>query len=447
MAEIPETQFATIGNDRIAYQVIGDGPIDLIYSVGPWGHLDVEWEDPNVVRFIRRLASFCRVIRFNARGSGLSDPRPPDGRTWDVVWAEDLLAVLNAADSEKAAVMDTSASSAFLVIPFAVKHPNRVTKLILQTPAAHLIREPGYPEGLPRETMERFLGFTSRHWGTEKWSIANCPSLANKPRAARWYAKWQRATSSPKIAADNFRLHLELDVRNLLDKVQTSTLVIVRSHCKWIPPELGRYVAGRIRDARLVEVPGSDGPPFWETPELVLSHIEEFLTGVRSGGEAERSLVAVLFTDIVDSTKRAAELGDQSWRELLDRHDEIQRQQVGLYKGHIVDSAGDGTFATFGRPDHAIDCAQALIAALVEEDVQIRVGIHFGDVELRDDGRVGGMTAHIGARLLALAQPGEILVSNVVQGILIGSRVKFCSRGVHQLKGVPGEWPLFALGQ
>jgi class 3 adenylate cyclase len=304
-----------------------------------------------------------------------------------------------------------------------------------------------YPAGYPAEALAGFSGFVRKHFGTERFARTQNPSVAEDERAVRWQAKYARALGSPKAVAENFAIQSERDVRPVLSTVTVPTLVMTRSHCAWASVAQGRYIAEHVAGARFEELPGTDYLPYWETPDPILDHVEEFLTGSRRGSEADRMLAAVLFTDIVDSTRRAAELGDAAWRALLDRHEEILREQLGLFRGRLVDTAGDGVFAIFDRPDRAIECAQALHAALAKLKLAIRAGIHFGDVELRGDGRVGGMTVHIGARVQALAKAGEILVSRTVHDILVGSRLRFVERGAYELKGVPGRWDVCAVGE
>jgi class 3 adenylate cyclase len=444
MTAIPETRFATVGDDRVAYQVMGDGPRDLIFSEGQWSHLDLCWEIPAMAHFFRRLASFSRLIRFDMRGTGLSDPRPAPARDVQRHWAEDAMAVLRACRSSVAAIAGFNDIGP-LALPFAAAYPEHVSGLVLINTTARYSAAPDYPEGHQRGPLDEFVYFGRKHWGTERFVRATQPARAEDPHTLRQLAKLYRAMASPRIYAEGLENHLHMDARGSLSEVRAPTLVMARRNYRFVPVPHSRYIAAHVEGAQFIELPGSEVSPYWESSDLILDHIEEFLTGVRRGGEPERALVAVLFTDIVDSTKRAAELGDKAWRALLDRHDEIQREQIGLFKGRIVDSAGDGTFATFDRPDRALECARALLEALSKLGMPIRAGIHFGDVELRDDGRVGGMTVHIGARVLAQAKPGEVLVSHTVQGILLGSRHHFSARGTHALKGVPGEWPLYAL--
>jgi class 3 adenylate cyclase len=442
----PETRYVTVGNDRIAYQVLGEGPRDLVATSGQWGHLDLDWEDPGVARFFRRLASFGRLIRFDPRGTGLSDPQPSDGRNVWEHWSEDLLAALDACRSQSAAIL-AWIDGGMLALHFAAAFPERVRALVLLNGAARYAAAPGYPEGTPPEAIEQFMEFTKRHYGTERWARASNPSLIGDERTLRWYAKYTRAVASPRASAEGFANQQRLDVRSILPSIRAPTLVMARSNYRWVPLAQSRYVAEHVPGAQFLEIPGANAAPFWETPDLILDHIEEFLTGVRHGGEPERMLVALVFCDIVGSTARAAELGDTAWRVLLDRHDRILGEQVGLFAGKVVNRAGDGSLSTFENPGRAIQCALALRRAWRELGVETRIGIHFGEVERREDGEIGGVGAHIGARVMAAAGAGELLVSRTLRDILLGSRFEFTDRGTHELKGVPGQWQLYAVAQ
>lgn len=429
----PETRYTTLGSNRIAFQVLGEGPRDLVATNGQWGHIDLDWEDPSVARFYRRLASFSRLIRFDPRGSGLSDPRPSNGRELWQHWSEDSLAAMDATGSRSAAIL-AWIDGGTLALHLAATFPERIRALVLITPWARTMAAPDYPEGHPPEAIAQFLEFTRKHYGTEKWSRAGNPSLANDERACRRNAKFYRATASPKAAAEGLANQQKMDARPILASIRTPTLVLARRNYRWTPLPQSRYVAEHIPGARFVEIPGADGAPFWETPDLILDHIEEFLTGVRHGGEPERMLVALLLTDIVGSTESAAKLGDAAWRALLDRHDGILREQAGLFGGSVADHAGDGSLSTFVNPRRAIDCAHALRNGWRGAGIEARLGVHFGEVERREDGGIGGLCVHVGARVMACARAGEVLVSRTLRDILIGSRYEFSDRGIHELR-------------
>jgi class 3 adenylate cyclase len=442
----PETRFASIGNDRIAYQVLGEGKPDLVDTMGLWSHLDVSWEEPSVARFLRRLAAFSRVIRFDPRGSGLSDGRPDDGRSVAEYWAEDLLTVLDTVHS-KSATIYTHLDASALALLFAHAHRARCSGLVLAVPTARFLEAPDYPQGHRAAKALPLLHSLREAWGTEDFCAYFVPSQAKNDGLRRWYSKWCRAVASPKVAAENLEAMAALDVRHVLPTLSVPTLVLSRRDNPFFPTSQGRYIADTVPGARFAELPGADALMIWESADEVLDMTEEFITGKRRSGEAQRVLATVLFTDIVGSTRRAAKLGDAAWRELLDRHDRTLRQQIELFGGRLIETTGDGTLATFDSPGRAIDCAHALHEALAPLDLQIRAGLHIGELELREDGRVGGIAVHIGARVLGLARGGEVLVSRTVRDVLIGSRYKFKDRGIEELAGVPSKWPLYAVSR
>lgn len=446
MREIPETFFTTVGDDHVAYQVCGDGPLDLVLTNGHWGHLDLEWDDPKYARFVKRLAGLGRVIRFNMRGSGLSDARPGNGKALVDVWAEDLLAVMNAANARPAVIIGWI-DSGLLALPFAARYPDKVSALVLVNVTARFLMADDYPLGRSRESAERLVNFTRENWGTNRGTLALMPSLGEDCAALQALSRIYRAMAAPRFVAEGIENYLNLDVRGVLADVRAPTLVMTREGYGFAPSPHGRYIADHIRGARFLEIPGQDYGPWSETPDLIFGHIEAFITGEIKPRRYDRKLLAVLFTDIVDSTATAADVGDAQWRVLLDRHDRIQAEQIALFGGRLVDSSGDGTLAVFDRADQAIDCTHAIMVALGRVGISIRAGIHFGDVELREDERVGGLSVNVGARVAALAEKDEILVSHTVRDIHLGSGLSFASRGAHALKGVPGEWTLYAVGE
>ena len=443
MTAIPETRYTTVGDDRVAYHVMGGGPHDVVFTLGMWGLGDRLSEQPAMARFLRRLASFSRLIMFDPRGAGLSDHRPQDGREPWEHWAEDLLAVMTATHSKSVNLLGSL--NAELPLWFAARFPERCSRLILVNPSACTRVAPDYPEGISTEILANYLGFTAKHYGTDRWTLLLNPSLAQDEEAKRWFSKLVRTFHSPKETIQLQKVLLAQDMRKDLPLIQAPALIMARRDCRVIPPAQGRYVAAHIPGARFIELPGSDLWMIWETPDLILDHIEEFITGQRHGGEPDRMLTTVLFTDIVGSTAQAATLGDAAWRALLDRHDSILREQIGLFGGKVADHSGDGSLSTFANPRRAIECALAVHKALAEIGVEIRAGVHFGEVEKRADGGISGVSVHVGARVMALAGAGDVLVSGTLRQILIGSRYEFDDRGTHTLKGVPGEWRLFAV--
>jgi class 3 adenylate cyclase len=439
----PETTYAPLGDDRVAYQVLGDGP-DLVLTMGAFGHVDLQWEDPGLALYLRRLASFARLIIFDRRGTGASDPLPEDlPPPWEA-YADEVTAVMDAAGSRRAALMATTAEASPMALFFAATRPERTIALVLGNASARYVAADDYPIGIPPERAEALISRVEATWGTAEPISTAIPSWAGDERFRRWVARLQRSIASPRTVHVMLRALFEVDVRPLLPLIQAPTLVLHRRDFPLLPIEHGRYLVEHIPNARLVELPGADGPLTWEEPEASLGPIEEFLTGVRAAVPASRVLATVLFTDIVASTERAAELGDRRWRELLGVHDDLGRRLVERWGGRVVKTTGDGLLATFDGPGRAIACALALRDQLADIDVAIRAGLHAGEVELRGDD-VGGIAVHIAARILAAADPGELLVSRTVRDLVAGSDRVLAGRGTHRLRGVDGDWELFAV--
>jgi class 3 adenylate cyclase len=437
----PETTYAWLGRDRIAYQVLGQGPPDLVMTGASLGHLDITWEDPGLALFLRSLASFSRVILFNRRGTGASDPLPPDPLPPWESYAEELTAVLDAVGSQRTAILAELDAAAIF---FAGTRPERTSALILVHTSAKGVASQDYPIGVPPEVAEALLAQFDQLWGTEAMAAMLVPSRAEDARFRRWFAKAQRTSLNPRAAQPYLRAMMDVDVRSILPLVQAPTLILHRRDVQSFSVEEGRYLAEHIPQAKLVELPGADATLAWETPELALDLIQQFLTGVHRPIEPNRVLATVLFSDIVGSTEQASQLGDRRWRELLNVHDELARRLVEEFGGRLVKTTGDGLLATFDGPGRGIRCAAALRDELGGIGVQLRVGLHAGEVELRD-GDVGGIAVHIAARVMAAARPGEILVSRTVRDLIVGSDIVMDDRGTHPLRGVEGTWQLFAV--
>jgi class 3 adenylate cyclase len=435
----PETTYAWLGRDRIAYQVLGQGPPDLVMTGASLGHLDITWEDAGLALFLRSLASFSRLILFNRRGTGASDPLPPDPLPPWESYAEELAAVLDAVGSQRTAILAELDAAAIF---FAGTRPERTSALILVHTSAKGVASQDYPIGVPPEVAEALLAQFDQLWGTEAMAAMLVPSRAEDARFRRWFARTQRTSLSPRAAQPYVRAMLDVDVRPILPLVQAPTLILHRRDVQSFSVEEGRYLAEHIPEARLVELPGADATLAWEAPELALDLIQQFLTGVHRPIEPNRVLATVLFSDIVASTKQASQLGDRRWRELLNVHDELARRLVEEFGGRLVKTTGDGLLATFDGPGRAIRCAAALRDELGGIGVQLRVGLHTGEVELRD-GDVGGIAVHIAARVMAAAGPGEILTSRTVRDLIVGSDIVLDDRGTHPLRGVEGTWQLF----
>ena len=441
MVRQPETRYAKGPEGNIAYQVVGDAPIDLVVVPGWFSHVDMLWGDPGWVTFVGELASFARVILYDKRGTGLSDP--VDGAPTMESRIDDLRAVLDAAGSDRAALFGFSEGGPISVL-FAASYPQRVRALVLYGTYASWSREDDGSPGRAKqiELMARIRA-TIDHWGegtTVDWAA---PSLSHSALYRRAVGALERAGMSPRMALLTWQAALSaVDVRDILGSVRVPTLVLHRKGDA-IPVEFGRELAAKIPGARLVELDGVDHYPAVGDIESITDEVEEFLTGQRHEHPADRVLATVLFTDIVDSTKRAAQLGDRAWRELLERHDEITRDEITHSQGRVVKHTGDGFLATFDGPTRAVRCATTLAERMPELGIDVRSGLHTGECERRGDD-IGGIAVHIGARIAALAQAQEVLVSSTVKDLVNGSGIAFTDRGTHVLKGVPGQWKLFA---
>jgi class 3 adenylate cyclase len=439
----PETRYVRLGEDRIAYQVVGQGPLDLVVTTGTLGSIDSIWEEPGAALFFRRLASFSRLILFDRLGSGASDPLPLDPLPPWEMHAEELEAVLEAVGSQRIAIM-AHGDVGPMALLFAVTRPERTSALILANTSAKYLAADDYPIGVPREVADPLISQADQLWGTEALAAIYTPSRAEDQRFLAWHAKVLRAITSPRRLQTYLRAALEVDARPLLPLVQVPTLILHRQDHGFIPIEHARYLAEHLPRAKLVELPGADALLIWETPELALDHVEEFLTGIHRTAEPRRVLATVLFTDIVSSTEQASQVGDRRWRDLLDVHDELARRLVEEAGGQLVKTTGDGVLATFDGPGRGIRCAATLRDQLGSIGLQMRAGLHAGEVELRDND-VGGLAVHIAARVLAAARPGEILASRTVRDLVVGSDVALENRGTRSLKGVEGKWQLFAV--
>jgi class 3 adenylate cyclase len=439
----PETRYAWLGQDRIAYQVLGQGPPDLVATPGSFTHVDVMWEDPASALLFGRLASFARLIRFDRLGTGASDPVPLERLPPWESYAEELAAVLDEVGSDSAAVL-VGLDAGSMGMYFAATKPERTSALILFNTTAKYLADDDYPIGIPREVAEALLAQVDQLWGTDAMAAMSVPSRANDERFRRWLAKAARSVASPRAAQAFLRAMFEIDARPLLPLIHAPTLVLHRTGYPIVPIEHGRYLAEQIPDARLVELPGADGPLPYQAADIALDHIEEFLGNLRRHPAPARVLATVLFTDIVASTEQASRLGDQRWRELLEVHDELARRVVEEFQGQLVKTTGDGILATFDGPGRGIRCAAILRDELGGIGLQVRAGLHTGEVELRD-GDIGGIAVHLAARVMAAAGSSEILTSQTVRDLVVGANITMEDRGPHALKGIEGTWQLFAV--
>jgi pimeloyl-ACP methyl ester carboxylesterase len=441
--DVPEVHYARNGSIALAYQVLGDAPIDVVFQPGFIGNLDLMWEYPPFARFLRRLASFSRLIVTDRRGSGLSDRLSPEDLPPLEVLMDDLLVVLDEVGSDRASLFGFSDAGSLCAV-FAATYPERTNALALFDAAVAGAVKDDFPWTWSEEEWSTYLGELEAGWGTlayaEKVVPWWYPSLAGDERAVRWWARYMRQAASPNSAAAIERLWHQVDVRPVLPTIRVPTLVLHRVDDVIEYVDAGRDLARRIPGARLVELPGGDHAPWAGDQDQVLDEIEEFFTGVRRGSSADRVLATVLFTDIVGSTERAAALGDASWNDLLEEHHDVVRRQLAAFRGEEVDTAGDGFLATFDGPARAVECGRAIASSVRELGMEVRAGVHTGEIERGRDA-VRGIAVHIGARVMSLASASEVLVSQTVKDLVAGSGLAFEDAGEHELKGIPNSTP------
>jgi pimeloyl-ACP methyl ester carboxylesterase len=437
----PKTQYAKSGDLHIAYQVAGHGPADLVLVPGWVSHIEVAWEEPSLSAFLQRLSSFSRLILLDRRGTGLSD-RVANLPTLEQRM-DDVRAVMDAVGSERAAIFGISEGGPMCLM-FAATCPERTRALVLYGTFARLTRAPDYPIGMPADALQVSLERIERGWGTGFTADVFAPSMAGNERFRESWARLERFAVSPASARSLIAMMYETDARQILPIIRVPTLLVQRVGDRVSRVEGGRYMAERIPGVKYVELPGDDHVPWVGDVEAVLGEVEEFLTGVRHTREPDRVLATVLFADIVGSTEKAAVLGDRRWRELLDGYYAVARRELPRFRGREIDTAGDGFFAAFDGPARAVRYAQAIGSGIRPLGVEIRAGLHTGECEVIGE-KVGGIAVHIGARVASHARAGEVLVSSTVRDLVAGSGLQFEDRGAHMLKGVPGEWRLFAV--
>jgi class 3 adenylate cyclase len=435
-----KTKYVNTGGISIAYQVTGDGPMDLVVVPGFISHLELDWTNPWNAEWLRGLESFSRLIRFDKRGTGLSDPVPGIATLEERM--EDVHAVMDAVGAERAALLGISEGGPMSIL-FAATYPERVSALVLYGSFACGGATPDPEQGGLRLDNYPAVLKVIDDWGEGRITELFAPSVVSDPAARRVIGAYERSAASPGMARALIRGAHELDVRPVLPSINVPTLVLHRVDEQVAPVEAARYIARQIPGARMIELPGSDHVPWVGDRQRLLHEIEEFLTGARQLHESDRILTTVLFTDIVGSTEKAAELGDSKWRELLERHDAIAKDRVETFRGRVVKNLGDGMFATFDGPARAIRCAESLCDSIGSElELEIRAGVHTGECEAIGDD-LGGRAVHIGSRVASQAQPSEVLVSGTVKDLVVGSGLAFEDAGEHELKGVPGTWRLY----
>jgi len=433
MIKPPPTRYARSGEARIAYQMIGSGP-DVIVVGGPISHLDLQWEEPATVRSFERFATVCRLIRFDRRGTGVSDPvdRPPTLEQQ----MDDLQAVMNDIGIERAALM--GAVDIGLCAMYAATYPDRVTALVLVGISG------GTATWLTEERKDFMLDVIENHWGEGMLMPMFAPSQVGNTRFEEWWARYERASASPSMVRKILDLSTQIDLHGVLPAIRVPTLVIHRQNDALVPVEEGRAAAALILGARFEVVPGGDAYGWLDAEHVANDIIEEFLTGRLARRAPERVLATVMFTDIVGSTERAAAVGDAQWHLLLEQHDAMVREELATWRGREVKTVGDGFVATFDGPARAVHCARAIVDRAPSLGLEVRAGLHTGECEILDHDIVG-IAVNIGARVGALAAPGEVLVSSTVKDLVVGSTLQFAERGAFPLKGVPGEWRLYRL--
>jgi len=438
----PETKYARSGDLNIAYQVVGDAPLDLVFVMGWVSHLEYFWTEPSFARFLRRLASFSRLIVFDKRGTGLSDRVPINELPTLEQRMDDVRAVLDAVGSERAAICGISEGGPLSAL-FAATYPEKTAALVMIGTYAKRMRDDNYPWAPTAEAREHFFDEIREHWGGPVGLEERAPSVAADPRFREWWATYLRMGASPGAAVALTKMNAEIDVQHVLSSVRVPTLVLHRTGDLCLKVEEGRYVAELVPGARFVELPGVDHLPFVGDQDAMLDEVEEFLTGVRHTPEPETVLATVLFLHTADSPTRATELGESRWRDLLQRLRAHVSKEIEWFRGREIDLTGPGPLATFDGPARAVRCACAINEYASRLGVQIRAGLHTGECEILKDQQVGGLAVEIGAKIRGCAASGEVLVSSTVKDLVAGSGIRFINHGLHTLDGIAGDWQLF----
>lgn len=438
----PEIRYARGEEGYVAYAVHGHGPRDILFIPNWATNLEVMWEEPSVVRYFDRLARFARVLIFDKRGSGLSDPVPLASLPTLEAWMDDARLAMDAAGIERAALMGDTEGGPMAML-FAATFPERTSALVLINTFARWRRADDYPAGMPDAALETLIQAYPAGYGNGGFLDRTAPSMAADVRFRRWQGHLERLAMPPGAFATMYRWILEADVRSVLPSIGVPTLIVHRTDNLHHRVGHGRYLAGAIGGAKYVELPGADSYPFYAGDTAhVLDQVESFLTGRREVAAHDRVLATVMFTDIVGSTELAAKLGDQGWLDLRNAHDAVVRQSIERFRGHEIQTTGDGFLATFDGPARAVRCAVEIAAAVRSLGLEVRVGLHTGEVAMEDDA-LAGIAIHIAQRVMSNGPPGRVMVSSTVKQLVIGSGIEFVDRGARALKGVPGEWQLF----
>jgi class 3 adenylate cyclase/pimeloyl-ACP methyl ester carboxylesterase len=444
-AVIPDIHYARVQDAHVAYQVFGSGAIDLVYVAEFWHSIEAQWEEPALASFLHRLGSFGRLISFDKRGTGISDPAAANEVVSLELWLGDIVAVMDEVASKEAVLLGFGGGGTLSTL-FAATHPERTSGLVLVNSFPRLSWAPDYTWGRAPALEDEVIHVMRTGWGRGVLLDLLAPTKVGDESFRHWWARYQRLGASPGTIVRHRRMLGEVDVRDVLPSVRVPTLVLHRADNAYSRVEHGRYLAKAIPEARYVEVPGSDYFPFLGNPDVFLNEIERFVDTLARPPEVDRVVASVLFTDIVGSTKRASEVGDRRWAELLDAHHAVVRRELERFRGREVNTTGDGFLATFDGPARAVRCALAIVEAVRSIGVEIRAGLHTGEVELAG-GATQGLAVHIAQRVLAEAGAGEVFVSSTVKDLVAGSGLEFADRGSHALKGVPDEWRLFQVIQ
>lgn len=439
----PQVKYVKSGGKHIAYQVVGEGPIDLVLVHGWVSHLELMWDEPSIARFHERLAGFSRLILLDKRGTGLSDRVTENELPTLEQRMDDVRAVLDAVGSQRAALMGISEGAPMCAL-FAATYPERTSALVMCGGYARWIRDEDCQWAMTREQHEAAAVVFERGWGTPVGFKTVAPTSSTDERYRNWWARYLRMGASPGAGVALYRMNIEIDIRSLLPSIRVPTLLLHRTGDRLINIEASRYMVRRIPGAKFVELPGDDHLVFLGDSETALGEIQEFLTGVRPPAAPETILATVLFVDMANSTEKAAALGDARWRNLLAAFHQTVRQELERHRGRLIDTAGDGAFASFDGPARAIRCAGAIRDRATALGVAVRAGLHTGECEIAGD-KLAGLAVHIGARVAALARPGEVVVSSTAKDLVAGAGLRFSDRGPHTLKGIPGEWRVFAV--
>jgi DNA-binding winged helix-turn-helix (wHTH) protein/pimeloyl-ACP methyl ester carboxylesterase/class 3 adenylate cyclase len=442
LMRVPETRYALSGDVNIAYQTLGDAPLDLVFVMGWVSHLEYFWREPSVARFLRRLATFSRLILFDKRGTGLSDRVPLDQLPTLEQRMDDVRAVLEAVGSERAAIIGISEGGPLSAL-FAATYPERTSALVMIGTYAKRVRDEDYPWAPTWDERGDFLRVMREQWGGPVGIEERAPSRAHDPAFREWWAEYLRMGASPGAAVALTKMNAEIDVRHVLPTVRVPTLVIHNRGDLCLKVEEGRYVASRIPGARFVELPGRDHLPFFEDQDAVISEIEEFLTGARHVREPDRVLATLLYVNIVGRDGHAARRGESSWRDLVGRFRAHVSKELKWFRGREIDMEGSGPLAAFDGPARAIRCACAVAEYAARLDIEVRAGLHTGECDLLEGGHVGGLAVEIGRAVRERAGAGEVLVSHTVKDLVAGSGITFEERGAHSFEGLPGDWRLF----